>query len=382
MPPMVNASNLTRSFWELLYGKLGPSFVEDKSLHREILSLSRAFTEERHQLDADYFSDPKLQNAYLAYFVPLNFEKAYTLFGAHPQIWESVLDPADLKKPLHWVDFGSGPGTAVLAAMASIVRKFLKKEISPPQLKIDLIDSQPIALELAKELIEEYAKKLKLDVVVRCLEEMPKQADVKYDLALAANVLNELPPEEGVGAREALMKLWDATSCTLFILEPGHRVSSQRLVRFRERLLKDSPKANILGPCLHSEKCPVHRTKHWCHFSEPVTDGRLIDLNLRIFKDPRSWLKFSYFVVSRKPNLYQKEPDREWTTYRAIGDLHQHGAKNLAIDLCQPKEKLPLVVPHNVPPYMRQTLVRGSVVKVDKKNQIIARPMTKRELTE
>ena len=361
-----------KPFWDLIEQNLGAEFAEDRELLADVRALSEAFTEGRGQLDQNYLEDPRLQAAYLAYFVPLNFEKVHMLISSHSGVWPSELDP---KKPQRWVDFGSGPGTATLAALAAYKNRYKKLTELPP-VHIDLIDTQKGALTLAEILVKEFAKKLGLVVQVSLHSKMPAGASQVYDLALAANVLNELPAEEGIQARELLLQVWDATSGVMLVLEPGHRVSSQRLVRYRERLLKSSPNdAKILGPCHHILKCPVHRTKHWCHFSEPVTDGRLIDLNLRIFKDPRGWLKFSYLLVRRAPAIAWDEK-----TFRAIGDLHISGPKRMSIDLCRPNEKLAIVVPGNIPPELRANLVRGATVWLDDDRQVTARPLTKREV--
>lgn len=363
-----------KHFWDLLEENLGDDFAEDRELQATVRDLSLAFTEGRDALPEDYLNEPDLQAAYLAYFVPLNFEKVYMILSSHKGVWPAELN---VDKPFRILDLGAGPGTAALAAMAAFKNRFKKLE-KLPSLQIDLVDTQTGALNLAEILVRRFAEMLKLEVEVNLHTSLPHSE--QYDLTLAANVLNELPANEDSESREALLQLWDLCKGVALVLEPGHRVSSQRLVRFRERLLKDcapgegKENVTILGPCPHQQKCPVHRTKHWCHFAEPVTDGRLIDLNLRIFKDPRSWLKFSYLLVSR-------EKPQSWTPpmFRAIGDLHPAGPKRLAIDLCQPNEKFALFVPANIPSELRSTLVRGAAVTLDDDRQISARPMSRRD---
>jgi ribosomal protein RSM22 (predicted rRNA methylase) len=139
-------------------------------------------------------------------------------------------------------------------------------------------------------------------------------------------------------------------------MEPGHRVSSQKLIRLRERLRQE--KAYILGPCTHEGTCPLLRTKHWCHFSEPVEDENLIQMNRALFGDNRPWLKFSYVFVSRTPKEHAPN------AYRAIGDLHLSGPGMVAIDLCTPEAKKPLKIPRTTPEDLLNALVRGSLVTV------------------
>lgn len=364
-----------KPFWDLLDETLGENFAEDHELQDTIRQLSAAFTEDRAALPRDYLEDPELQAAYLAYFVPLNFEKVYLLLSSMAGVWPKELD---LTRPQLWLDFGSGPGTATLAALAAFKNRYKKLE-KLPQIHVLLVDTQTGALNLADNLVRGFAAKLGLEVETELLTELP-MADTgrvaTYDLSLAANVLNELPAEASAEARELLMQVWDATSGACLVLEPSHRVASSRLVRFRERLLKDSRDVvTVLGPCKHAEKCPVHRTKDWCHFSEPTREGRLIDLNLRVFKNPRNWLKFSYLLVRRGEAM----PAWDGKTFRAVGDLHEAGTKQLAIDLCKPGEKFELRVPKNLPPELRGDLVRGATVTIGENRNITARPITKRE---
>jgi SAM-dependent methyltransferase len=347
---------MSKAVWELIKEELGAGFAEDRQLQADIRRLSLAFTEGRGELEADYLENKRQSRAYLAYFLPLNFEKVRTLFEAHSSFWPETL-PA---RPQRWLDLGCGPGTATLAALLAYRTRY-RKTTEMPAVQIDLVDSQESALEMAETLVRDFATKQGLNVSTRRYrswsEVLKNQADASYDLALAANVLNELPAESGAEGRELLLDIWDRTTGAFLVLEPGHRVSSQRLIRFRERLLK-AGKMRILGPCSHVEKCPLHRSKHWCHFSEPNIDGQLIDLNLRVFKNPRAWLKFSYVFFKRE------EPSpRDPRLFRAIGDLHLSQGK-LAIDLCQPEFKKSLKLPRNLPPDLRTTLVRGALVQL------------------
>ncbi|MBI2604876.1 MAG: hypothetical protein HYW49_02225 [Deltaproteobacteria bacterium] len=418
-----------RLLWETLAEDLGPGFAESRELHRAVLKLSRSFTEGREALEPAYFSDPLLRRAYLAYFLPLGFAKVQTLLLAHkgwlpPRTREPADQrpikraekptemPEDKPEPSEFriLDFGCGPGTAALAALDTLKR--VVKSGNAPRVAVDLVDSQPEALEVARRLVARFAGRLGLGVTIRTFQTLPDgeawKADVLgHDLVMAVNVLNELPPEEGVRGRETLIRLWEQTrgfdsasrqiggidsasrpiGGSMLIVEPSHRVASQRMVRFRERLLKSHstdgavPRgARILGPCMHLGACPVNRTKNWCHFSEPALDSRLQDLSTRVFKDPRKWLKFSYLFFKRE-DFTATTWDR--LTYRAIGDLHPvggarperrlshrhsagHRAHTLAIDLCRPREKLVLALPAAAfPQELREKLVRGAVVTIE-----------------
>src|SRR5690242_11523182 len=126
-----------KTFWDLIEQNLGADFAEDRDLQADVRDLSDAFTEGRSRLDRDYLEDPRLQAAYLAYFVPLNFEKTHMLLSSHSGVWPSELDP---KQPQRWIDFGSGPGTAALAALAAYKNRY-KKLTALPLVQIDLVDT-------------------------------------------------------------------------------------------------------------------------------------------------------------------------------------------------------------------------------------------------
>lgn len=363
-----------RELWSVLEETLGAKFADTA----EIRKLSRSFTEERAELTTNYLEDPKKLAAYLAYYVPLNFLKVTSILRGHAEnVW-----PKSLASTVRWLDFGCGPAaTASLAALAEL--KATRGPNAMPVIEIDLVDTQDAALRRAEELLAAFASKIGVKTRIATHKVLPitdaKKASARYDMALVANVLNELPASDAheTDKRETLLKIWDVTRGALVVLEPGHRVSSQRLIRFRSRLLKDvsAKTAEVVGPCLHSQQCPVYRTRHWCHFSEPVSDERLIQMNLKIFNNPRGWLKFSYFIVKRgKPKAW----DRRF--YRAIGDLHLSRGRN-AIDLCRPGEKKLLVLPANLPPPLKNSLVRGAAVELDDEGYRVtaAVPLTPRK---
>ncbi len=282
-----------------------------------IRQLSELFTGNRVRKLKPYFRSPALTQAYIAYFLPLTFHKVKFLLKDNKE----VLCPSE--KILKIIDFGCGPASAVIALLFELA----EKKYSYERIEIDLVDKENSILPIGQALVEKFAKKLKLPVWVNIFTHIPPK---KYHLSFATNVLNELEAFDN----DPLLELWDVTLKYMLILEPSHRVSSQKLIRFRKRILQqNNPNIQVLSPCCHAEACPLYRTKHWCHFSEPVEDERLISLNRRIFKNPRLWLKFSYLVLKRAPYLpWDKK------SYRAIGDVHLSQGK-WAIDLCQPNQK-------------------------------------------
>lgn len=355
--------------WDTLEELNEASFKNSDLQKKAIQELSRYFTEDRKLLSTNYFKKNHLLAAYLTYFLPLNFHKALLLLRAHAKT-------LDLNKERVLIcDFGCGPATATLAFLAYLSEQREKPAQEQPfkvrTVEIHLVDAQKEALDVAKKLISAFAKKLKINVDVKTHTEPPQK--LTFDLSLVLNVLNELPT--GETETDALLQLWQDTAGGYLIIEPSHRVSSQRLVRFRERLLSVAKEeAKILGPCTHQEKCPVNRTKHWCHFSEPTYDDQMIQLSLQSFDNPRLWLKFSYlFLQKAQPTPWDQK------AFRAIGDLHPSGPGFVAIDLCQPNTKKVLKLPQKLPAHVFRGLVRGALVQMDG-NKFQAKPIVKRLL--
>lgn len=319
------------AIWKLLEGQLGINFERDAALLKSIRELSAAFTSERSSLPTDYFDTPRARKAYLAYFVPLNYLKIEALLRAHKTSLGST-----------WCDFGCGPGTATLAALSIAAMRQSKEKV----IRIFLIDQSKEARTLATKLVKNFATDLGLNIEIEAHAEVPEGAE--FDTFFAANVLNEMEQTQSL---EELTKKVRGSS---LFLEPSHRVSSQKLIRMRSRLLKS---VQIVGPCTHCEECPLFRTKHWCHFSEPLTEPQMIELNLKAFNNPRGWLKFSYLLLSNEsPRLWDGK------TYRAIGDLHPSGMGTLAIDLCSPREKKVFKLSSRSPQSIKKPLVRGAKV--------------------
>lgn len=381
--------------WDLLEEELGKNYAAKPALKNNVLRLSQYYTIERGALN--YFDDPHLTSAYLAYFLPLNFYKVLWVLQSNQSLWKKP----NIHGEQHWLDYGCGLGTASLAALAAYAQQPLhptaqeatvRQSLYSQPIHIDLVDTQPAMLPIAQRLITKFAQKLGLKVYITTYPDLQKlNQNQKYTLTLAVNVLNELQPKQSSSSNtknqaiyknslnpdslgkenqdaiahhvEPHLQLWSLTKSCFLLIEPAHRVSSDRLIRFRERLLKDATTRDtpihILAPCTHQKRCPVYRSRYWCHFSEPVFDQKLIQLNLNFFNNPRLWLKFSYLLACR-----EEEPMRPSRTFRAIGDLHPSGPKHFAIDLCQPNTKLVWKVPRQISQSLKNQLTRGKLVRL------------------
>ncbi len=355
--------------WNLIESLLGKDFLKNPRIKNEVLKLSNRFTDDRGEqgnVKRAYRADGP--EAYLAYFLPLNYFKLLRVFEESPRLTEDAS-----KDFIRILDFGCGPATASLALLT-----LLKEKLGayPKQVDINLIDSDKNMLQTASDVLKAFAKQEKVEIKIHpfsslqeCLK-IVQLKNLKIDFGLAANVLNELPANEGSFAKpEPLLLIWEQVA-NLIVLEPAHRVASQRLIRFRKRILDYSKQKNIsvhiLAPCPHQGECPLYRNKYWCHFSEKLgkdkEEDTLIKLNKNIFKNPRLWLKFSYLTVKKE------QPTTELNKkgyYRAIGDLHPSGPGFLAIDLCQPEnKKVHKISEKNANDKKSNYLQRGRLIKL------------------
>ncbi len=265
-----------------------------------------------------------------------------------------------------WVDYGCGPGTATLAALEHHAKGIKDRNKA---VDILLIDHDSPGLVLAERLVSAYAKALNIPVFIKSVNSIPRTLPSNSAL-FVGNILNEMKDSKPIES------LWSKAQGLLIALEPSHRVASQKLIRFRDRLLNQDPLCAIVGPCTHSGACPLHRTKHWCHFSETHNDERLRRMNLTLFQNPRLWLKYSYIVFKR---LTEARVDA-WknSTFRAIGDLRLSGPGYVAIDLCKPEEKQVLRIKRiHAEEAEDAGVMRGALIKLSPTGTFIsAEPLT------
>jgi ribosomal protein RSM22 (predicted rRNA methylase) len=151
------------------------------------------------------------------------------------------------------LDLGSGPGTALWAAVAQW----------PMLERIVAMEREPALIALGRELIRasqtpamRQANWQRMD-----LAELPAAPAQRYDLIVLGHVLNELSPEL---QRAVVQWAWAATAGVLMIVEPGTSAAFPHVRAARDGLLQAS--AHTLAPCAHDHPCPLQN--EWCHFPQ------------------------------------------------------------------------------------------------------------------
>ena len=197
-----------------------------------------------------------------------------------------VLDQVRVQRPdfapESVLDVGSGPGTASWAAVESW------HGITG----VSFLDNAPPFLALAGELAEQGPGALaQARRVAGSLVTMPK--NLRADLVIAAYTLAELPLAR---MAEASVRLWQASTAMLVIVEPGTPQGFARIRAVRDTLLKQG--AVPVAPCPHAAACPVSGSD-WCHFSVRLARSRA-HMHAKGASVPFEDEKFSYLVLARE----------------------------------------------------------------------------------
>jgi len=121
----------------------------------------------------------------------------------------------------------------------------------------------------------------------------------RADLVVVSYVLGELMDVPGTAAR-----LWEQTSDTIALVEPGTPAGHRRILQARAAVINAG--GFTVAPCPHDLPCPLP-ADDWCHFAIRLPRSKLhrrakgVELG---YEDE----KFSYAVLTREPTT--KAPAR------------------------------------------------------------------------
>ncbi|RVC76771.1 methyltransferase type 11 [Mesorhizobium sp. M4A.F.Ca.ET.022.05.2.1] len=185
-------------------------------------------------------------------------------------------------QPRTLLDIGAGPGTMLWATL----------DLWPDLAAAVMLEAsaavRKIGQSLAAEAIAARTEWLAGDATIDLADLQPT------DLVTAAYVLDEIVP---ASLPKLVGRLWQLTTGTLLIVEPGTPAGWQRILAVRQQLIEAG--AHVLAPCPHEAPCPLV-PPDWCHFSRRVARSRLH----RLAKDadvPWEDEIFIYIAASRRP---------------------------------------------------------------------------------
>lgn len=234
-------------------------------LPQAVRELSLLLTRDRSRARA-YWEQPRFLAAYLRYFLPWNLLRlAWLLPGlALPLSGEARI-----------LDLGSGPLTLPIALWLA------KPELRRVGLRLICADTAPRPLEAGARILQ--ALQAAAPSGGKPWETRPLRSGWQaalsrhgpFQLILAGNLLNELPPR-------CLPEFFQAIDRALlpggrvFILEPGARLGGRLIAGLRREALGYGWEA--AAPCPHQAPCPLlpsmerqaARSVGWCHFSLPA----------------------------------------------------------------------------------------------------------------
>ena len=209
----------------------------------EIVKLSQAYTAHSVGSKLREVTDTELRaEAYALYYLPINAAKI-----AHLAL---SLPPSE--KTLRVLDFGSGPGTAALALLATL----------PLSLEITCVESSESMRRVATKLLSSWQGPSTI-ASLNMIPRMPRDWSESFDIVIAANSFAELGEQDATALVSRLAHLVSPEGF-LMLLEPGQQAHSRRLMRIRDSLV---PQLTPLFPCTHMAACPMllASSTDWCH---------------------------------------------------------------------------------------------------------------------
>ena len=167
----------------------------------------------------------------------------------------------------------------------------------------------------------------------------PPGVEGKFDLILAAHLLNELGASLSIDDRAALVFAWGrellADGGHIVLVEPALRETSRELLAVRDRLVGAG--FFVVAPCFWQGPCPaLARDRDWCHSTAPWEPAEVSR------RAGRSRVDFSYLVLGRAPGATDRERERDRRLFRVVSDpLVEKG--RLRLFGCGPAGRHPLV---------------------------------------
>jgi len=185
--------------------------------------------------------------------------------------------------PTSLLDIGAGPGTASWAAAEAFSSLH----------DFTLLDANDALRKLALELVGDSFRLRSVKYQRGEARSLLVKAQAA-DLVIASYMIGEI----GAAELDALAELmWEKTSNTLLVVEPGTPAGYARIIALRERLIAAG--AHVAAPCPHDGKCPL-AAPDWCHFTQRLQRSRA-HKQVKGAELPYEDEKFAYVALTRAP---------------------------------------------------------------------------------
>lgn len=265
------------------------------------------------------------QIAYRNYYLPLNQMRC-------AQVIERGQQVGFFEGLSHFIDWGSGPGTASLALAAN-------PQIRPQIKTQTLFDHSPTVLKNFGDLHTRLVNVKKVDQLR--LKGLPHPEQTLLTFSYSLTELEQ--PPEGWNQFEALM-----------ILEPSTSDDGRKLLELREKLKAEG--YSLWAPCTHQQACPLlTKSKHdWCH-------DRLVVQAPEWFEELEDYLPMRNRTVTMSYLLARRKPAPLTTKARLTGDSLEEKGKTRQL-VCRSEAREFLTWMHkSIEP---QTLKRGDLIEL------------------
>ncbi len=215
------------------------------------------------------------RGAYLLARLPATYAAVYHVLQASP-----------FPEPIETLlDLGSGPGTALFAAM----------ELWPQLQAATLLEQNPALLSLARRLLAYFSHPVvsSLSFLERNLEQVAHSDFPSADLLIFSYSIGEVAPHQ---IPTLVEKGWSQAKKGLIVIEPGTHLGFERIRSIRHQLMTLG--AHLIAPCPHAHTCPMSGGD-WCHFASRVERSSLhrrLKGGTLNYEDE----KFSYLAVSKQ----------------------------------------------------------------------------------
>jgi ribosomal protein RSM22 (predicted rRNA methylase) len=275
-------------------------------------------------------SNDEQRAAYLAVRVPATFAAAVAALSWTRESYSGELGTV--------LDLGSGPGTALWAALqvfptlnsATAVERDAKLIEIARRLGVWAPDDAPhAALRNAAWLQRDLTASLPAAAATNAASTNDASTvdvtdnaftnNAAWDLVVCSYALNELPQARRA---EFLRHAWASTGKLLVIIEPGTKAGFANILAARTLLLAEG--ATLAAPCPNALACPMASGNDWCHFAARIErtaeHRRLKGASLGHEDEKFSYVAFSRGVsrsVSRNPAAPKSQE----------GEAHTPGAR-------------------------------------------------------
>ncbi len=199
--------------------------------------------------------------------------------------------------PATMLDLGSGPGTALWAAVAQwpSLRALAAWEREPAFVALGRALARDSLARAVREARWERVDLRTIEQIgnVETFERSNVSTFPRADLVVLGHVLNELDAET---QRRVVAQAWELTAGLLLIVEPGTSAAFEVVRGARDALLAAG--ARTIAPCAHDQPCPLR--DDWCHFPQRLQRP---DFQRRARAAPSPWedAKFAYAALARFP---------------------------------------------------------------------------------